>query len=227
MIDTDFFNEPHAVVERGAPVFVQDGSILPKKIFFHCCCAPCTEWPLYYLRVHGIEPQGYFYNPNIHPTLEWERRLGGLNELNVKHKFKFLTAGDSEEERWRSFVKRDKAGHCRICYAVRLYQTAAKAAELGYEGFSTSLLVSPYQNRPLILQLGKLAAKKFNLRFYGFDFRPGYHYGQDMAKRDGLYRQKFCGCIFSLAESDYSAKIAAEIAYPLENLPFPRPDYQQ
>lgn len=206
------------MTEKGPQLLDEQGP-LPDRIFLHLCCGPCTEWPLEYLRAHGIEPEGYFYNPNIHPLQEWERRLEGLHQLAHKKQFQFQVDEGSEEELWLSMRDRVKQQHCAFCYGRRFFKAAQKAAEAGYEGFSSTLLVSPYQNRSQMLQIGRQAAERFGLRFYAFDFRPGYEKGQRMAREDGLYRQRFCGCIYSLGESAFAAKIAPQLGRSPESLP--------
>lgn len=205
-------------VEGDVAVFFK-GVKIPEKIMLHCCCAPCSEWPVMFMRSHGIEPLGYYYNPNIHPQAEWERRLDGLHRFSALHHFEFLTSRTYEEEKWRNFTTKAKSGHCRVCYALRLYEVARMTAEKGLPGFTTALLVSPYQNWDLLVQTGKLAAAQFGVAFYPFDFRPGYRYGQELAKRDEIYRQRYCGCIYSLGESQYKEKIAKELNYPLAAIP--------
>lgn len=211
--------EPASLITSEGLQLEQAGERLPERILLHCCCAPCAEWPLYFLRLHGVEPEGFFYNPNIHPKPEWQRRLDGMAELSELKDFSYHFADDFEEELWRNFPTKKKSDHCRICYSKRLNRTAEEAARLGYAGFTTALLVSPYQDRDLILSLGELAARRFGVSFYGFDFRPGYEKGQEMAKADGIYRQRFCGCIYSLGESSFKEKIARQLELSPEDIP--------
>jgi hypothetical protein len=88
-----------------------------------------------------------------------------------------------------------------MCYGIRLERTAAFAKEMGFDAFTTTLLVSPYQKHELIKELGEEYARKYGVEFYYKDFRPGFRQGQQQAKEMELYRQKFCGCIISYRQS--------------------------
>ena len=99
------------------------------------------------------------------------------------------------------------ASRCEMCYDIRMDHVAKFAADNGYESFCTTLLVSPYQQHDRIAQISDEKASRYGVKFDYIDFRPGFRQGQDMAREIGLYRQKFCGCIFSLEESKFRDKI--------------------
>ncbi len=166
------------------------------NLLMHICCAPCSVIPLVHLRQEGIEPVGLFFNPNIHPIEEFERRrvnvvkFAGITGLNTEYFSDFL------QPEWESFRGTDNA-RCAMCYAVRLEKAAELAAAGGYDAFTTTLLVSPYQKHELIKQLGKKYAAQYGIDFFYRDFRPGFRQGQQEAKVLGLYLQKYCGCIIS------------------------------
>lgn len=169
------------------------------KLLMHMCCAPCSVFPLSKLQQEGIKPEGVYFNPNIHPREEFETRRENVARLA---EIKGLSVGyfdDFRQPEWENFSGTGDA-RCTMCYAVRLEKTAELAAAGGYEAFTTSLLVSPYQKHELIKQLGEKYAEKYGVEFLYRDFRPGFRQGQQEARELGLYRQKYCGCILSFNE---------------------------
>lgn len=177
------------------------------KLLLHTCCAPCSVYCIESLRSENIEPNLYWYNPNIHPYIEYKTRRDTLKEyskmINVETIFQ-------EEYGLREFCKNvinDLQNRCsNYCYRVRLEQTAKYAKENGYDAFSTTLLVSPYQNHDELKRIGEELAKEYNLKFLYRDFRVGFREGQSKARELGLYMQKYCGCVFS-EEERYSKQI--------------------
>ncbi|MDD2213952.1 MAG: epoxyqueuosine reductase QueH [Oscillospiraceae bacterium] len=174
----------------------------PERLLLHMCCGPCAEYPLEQLRQQGYQVSGYFYNPNIHPQQEWETRLANVRRLAELKNLTVYENSDYREQQWRDYGCTARSGQCQICYALRMNEAARFAAQRGYKLFTTSLLVSPYQNYEAIVRTASLAARRYGVSFLKQDFRPGYRKGQEMAKADGLYRQKYCGCIFSLGETN-------------------------
>lgn len=175
------------------------------KLLLHMCCAPCAVYPVSVLKNKGMEFEGFFYNPNIHPAEEFARRkenvgiFAGIEKINVHYMDDFM------QKEWEEFGGTGEQ-RCGMCYSLRMDKAAEFAAMNGFDAFTTTLLVSPYQKHELIVSLGEKAAKKYGINFYYEDFRPGFRQGQQQAKDMGLYRQKFCGCIISLGESDYYKK---------------------
>lgn len=167
------------------------------KILMHMCCAPCSEYPLLYFKNNNIDVTGYFYNPNIHPIDEYNRRYESVILLSNINKIKVVFNDEFKQEEWAKYNDSD-IERCRMCYGIRLEKTAIYAKEAGFDAFTTSLLVSPYQNHSLIRALCDEYANKYNIPFYYQDFRPFFREGQELAKKDNLYRQKYCGCIISL-----------------------------
>ena len=168
------------------------------KLLLHTCCAPCSIYCIDTLRKEKIEPTVYWYNPNIHPYTEYRLRKDTLNEyatsINVQAVFE-------EEYGLINFCKNtinDLENRCQnYCYKIRLEQTARYAKEHGFDSISTTLLISPYQKHNILKQLGENIGNKYGLNFVYRDFRVGFYEGQERAKELGLYRQKYCGCIFS------------------------------
>lgn len=167
------------------------------KLLMHMCCAPCSTYPLSVLRQEGIEPVGVYFNPNIHPIEEFERRKAAVEQLAAIKGLKVQYFNDFRQSDWEAFSGPGDA-RCAMCYTIRMKRAAELAAEQGFEAFTTSLLVSPYQKHDLIKQLGEKYAAQHGVQFYYRDFRPGFREGQREAKELGLYRQKYCGCIISL-----------------------------
>lgn len=168
------------------------------KLLMHTCCAPCSVYCIDSLRGEGIEPTLYWYNPNIHPYMEYKIRRDTLKEyaasINVNAIF-------NENYGLREFCKNvidDLDNRCsNYCYKVRLEETAKFASENGFDTITTTLLVSPYQKHDEIVKIGTEIAEKYGLSFLYRDFRVGFREGQAKARELGLYMQKYCGCVFS------------------------------
>lgn len=167
------------------------------KLLMHMCCGPCSVYPLGVLKEQGADVEGFFYNPNIHPLDEHRRRMENVRLLSELKKLKVHYSDDFRQELWEDF-EGPEAARCAMCYGTRLEKAAAFAAEKGFDAFTTSLLVSPYQKHELIKELGQKCAARHGADFLYMDFRPGFRQGQQEAKELGLYRQKYCGCIRSL-----------------------------
>jgi len=183
------------------------------KLLLHTCCAPCSIQCVNDLNADGITPELYWYNPNIHPYTEYRSRMDSLKEF-VKEKNLPLIIED--EYGLRAFVRAvenensagpAKAARCAFCYRLRLGKAARMAAEKGYDAFTTSLLISPYQDHELLRQIGEEEAGNHGVEFLYRDFRPHFWEGRKLAKEAGYYMQKYCGCIYS-EEERYLAKQA-------------------
>lgn len=170
------------------------------KILIHSCCGPCSVSCFDFLKAEGREFSSYFYNPNIHPWKEYEARFDSWRMLCNEKNVEAIGEKDYPLEGWLAAVSREPANRCSFCYQSRLQATAKKAKELGFAAITTTLLISPYQNHELICDLARKAAETFGLEFYYYDFRQFFRQGQNKAKELGLYRQKYCGCIYSEKE---------------------------
>lgn len=168
------------------------------KLLLHTCCAPCSVYCIDSLREEGIEPDVYWYNPNIHPYMEYKVRRDCLKEYTKQIQVKAIFEEDYGLVPFCQKVSKHLEARCQMyCYPVRLEQTAKYAKEHGYDAFSTTLLVSPYQKHDIIREIGERVAEKYGLTFLYRDFRVGFRQGQAKARSWGLYMQKYCGCIFS------------------------------
>ena len=168
------------------------------KLLMHTCCAPCSVYCIDSLRNEGIEPTVYWYNPNIHPYIEYKTRRDTLKEYTNSINIKAIFEEDYGLDEFCKNVIGDLKNRCQnYCYRVRLEKTAQYAKENGYDTISTTLLVSPYQKHEILKAQGEEIAKKYGLNFLYRDFRVGFREGQAKARELGLYMQKYCGCIFS------------------------------
>lgn len=178
-----------------------------RKILLHTCCAPCSVYCVEILRNENIEPTIYWYNPNIHPYQEYKARRECLKEYAESINIDAIFEENYGLKEFCKNVVNDLQNRCKnYCYKVRLEQTAKYAKENGYDGFSTTLLVSPYQNHEALKELGQKLAKEYGIEFIYRDFRVGFREGQAKARELGLYMQKYCGCVFS-EEERYAKQI--------------------
>ena len=168
------------------------------KLLMHTCCAPCSVYCIDELRGEGIEPTVYWFNPNIHPYMEYKARRDCLKEYTKSINVNAIFEENYGLEEFCKNAIKDLSSRCKnYCYPVRLEQTAKYAKENGYEAFTTTLLVSPYQNHEALIEVANMMAKKYDIEFLYRDFRIGFMEGQNKARELGLYMQKYCGCIFS------------------------------
>ena len=170
------------------------------KTLLHICCAPCANQPIEVLRTDGIEVTGFWYNPNIHPFTEYRSRRNCVQDYAKVIQLPLIL---KDEYGLRPFVREvadDIEGRCVKCYEMRLFDTARQAAEGGFDSFTSSLFISPYQNHELMREVAERAAKEYNVEFLYRDFRPYFKEGQERARELEMYIQKFCGCVFSEQE---------------------------
>jgi len=168
----------------------------------HVCCANCALYPYKKLKSGGMKPDVLWFNPNIHPTREYNARLDAVKTLEGLWRMDIIYKDDYGLLDFLKTVgeNTEKGERCRLCYRMRMEEAARTAKELGFDAFTTSLLVSPYQKFDLLIEEARRAEEVFNMPFYLEDFRPGYKEGVALSKGLALYRQKYCGCIFSEME---------------------------
>ena len=176
------------------------------KLLIHVCCAPCLIGPLEALRVEGMQPSGFFYNPNIHPFLEFRKRVKALRVFLEKDDLPVEIVEEYGLELFMREVCRpalsnaegpDRRERCRRCHFLRLRRTAERAKEMGFDAFTTTLLGSPHQDHELLRESGERAAEKAGASFLYRDFRPLHERSHEAARRRQLYLQPYCGCCFS------------------------------
>jgi hypothetical protein len=180
------------------------------KILFHICCSNCTLYPFKLLRDEGNDFTGFWYNPNIQPHDEYRSRLASLKKLSDKWHIDIFYDEQYRPEEYIEAIKsplpQPAPERCKFCYSLRLEKAAAKARDEGFDAFSTTLLISPYQDFEQINATGRELAEKYNLYFYLKDFRPYFRDAMSLARKLGLYRQKYCGCLFSKQERGNAIK---------------------
>ncbi|MDP2681522.1 MAG: epoxyqueuosine reductase QueH [Deltaproteobacteria bacterium] len=196
------------------------------KLLVHICCGPCAIYPLKKIVDGRMDVWGFFYNPNIHPYTEYQKRLAAVKSLAEKMdiemiyrdeynleeflkntlKAEIVTQGFSLENIKPEGLSYNRPARCGYCYSSRLEATAKAAKENGFDYFSSSLLYSKYQNHDEIKNIGNELAEKYGIPFYYDDFRIGWKQGIKESKEMGLYRQKYCGCIFSEKERYLAVK---------------------
>lgn len=174
------------------------------KILLHACCAICSAYPITYLKELGYEPIVYFYNPNIYPQDEYNKRLDAEKKL-CSHYNTELIIGDYNPEIFYETAKGyenepEKGKRCDRCFELRLQKTAQKAKELGLSQFTTSIVISPHKNFSKLTEIGENIAKKENLNYIAIDFKKkdGFLKTNKISRELELYRQNYCGCEFSI-----------------------------
>ena len=183
------------------------------RLLLHSCCAPCSSYCLEYLRQY-FDITDFFFNPNITNASEYEKRANELERLISEYNkteggiIKYAAGSYSPEafiEAVKGLENEPEGGlRCVKCFRLRIYETAKYAAENGFDCFTTTLTISPLKNASVLNYLGQEAAKKFGTYFLPSDFkkRGGYQRSIELSREYGLYRQDYCGCVFSKNESE-------------------------
>lgn len=187
----------------------KDGRV--PRLFLHACCAPCSSYVLEYLSEY-FDITVFFYNPNIGPQTEYDKRVAELKRLIEKMPTKYpvhLQTGNYEPQRFlaavRGLEQEPEGGkRCAVCFRLRLEEAAKLAAENGYDYFCTTLTISPLKNAALLNQIGEETGEKYGVSYLPSDFkkREGYKRSIVLSQQYALYRQDYCGCMFSKAERE-------------------------
>ena len=170
------------------------------KLLLHICCGPCAVYPVEVLRAADHEIEGYFDNPNIHPYQEYLRRVEALEDFAAQVGLPVIWNQDYDIEEFFRLVAFREGERCHFCYQLRLGRAARMAKARGFEAFTSTLLYSRYQKHDLICEVARQAAAEAGVAFYYEDFRQGWAEGIAQSKARGLYRQSYCGCLFSERE---------------------------
>jgi len=170
------------------------------KNLLHICCAPCANQCIEVLRGDGLEVTGFWYNPNIHPFTEYRSRRNCLREYAAEITLPLIEQNDYALRPFIRAVAEDITNRCGKCYELRLFEAARQAKEGGFDSFTSSLFISPYQNHDLMRETAERAAMEYGVDFLYRDFRPYFKAGQEKARELGFYMQKYCGCVFSEEE---------------------------
>jgi hypothetical protein len=166
----------------------------------HICCAPCALYPVRILREEGGEVCGFFSNPNIHPYLEYKRRLDTLDVYAEREGLRLIREEGYPVEGFLRQIAFHEEDRCRYCYQMRLEKTAQAAKGGGFDAFTTTLLYSRHQKHELIRSAAEAAARRYDISFLYRDFRDGWAEGVRMSKALEMYRQPYCGCLYSEKE---------------------------
>ena len=181
-----------------------------KKLLLHSCCAPCSSYVISYL-TNYFDITILYYNPNIYPYEEYLKRKNEqiklIKELTSKNIIDIIDC-DYDNELYNNLIKGlenepEKGNRCTICYQMRMEKTASIAKENNYDYFCTTLSVSPYKNSDLINEIGKKLEERYKINWLYSDFKKkdGYKKSIELSKKYNLYRQDYCGCIYSKPKS--------------------------
>ncbi|MFI3207741.1 MAG: epoxyqueuosine reductase QueH [Eubacteriales bacterium] len=196
-----------------------DNKKIPPKLLLHSCCAPCSTYVLEYLSEY-FEIIIYYYNPNIFPLGEYEKRAKEqqylISKMSTRYPMSCLV-GDYESERFyelaRGLEDEPECGRrCDRCYELRLRKTGELAKKLGVDYFSTTLTISPLKKADKLNEIGKQLEEELGVTYLVSDFKKknGYKRSTELSKEYDLYRQDFCGCIYSKMEREQMNKIRME-----------------
>ena len=183
----------------------------PKRLLIHSCCAPCSSCVLEILAKHFYVTV-FYYNPNIEPKEEYEKRkneqIKFLKAFKTKYPIEMIDS-DYENDRFHEVIKGlegepEGGARCPKCFMLRLEETAKKAKELGFDYFGTTLTVSPHKNSQVLNEIGALLEQKYNIKYLYSDFkkREGYKRSIELCNLYNIYRQCYCGCLYSKIEAD-------------------------
>ncbi len=177
--------------------------MIKPKLLFHICCAPCSGL-LSQRLLQDFQVTVYFDNPNIWPESEFQKRAQEAEKYFKAQNVEFILV-DQNYADWKKLTvglegEPEQGKRCKLCYHYRLKAAATYAAEHQFDYFTTSLSISPYKNDQAIKNIGQALAQKYSLKFLADDFRvnDGFRKATEFAKEQGFYRQKYCGCEFSL-----------------------------
>lgn len=180
-----------------------ENPVLKPKMLLHVCCGTCSLYPYFSLR-ENFDVTFFYYNPNIHPRKEYLLRLDGVKTVSRTYSVP-LIAGRYEIKKWMNLtlkLKDEPEGgkRCALCFSIRLEKTALTAKKLGFDFFGTTLTVSPHKNQKIINSAGNKIGSLTKINFYQADFKKkdGFKKTIESSKNLGLYRQNYCGCIYSM-----------------------------
>lgn len=180
-------------------------------LLLHSCCAPCSSYVLEYLSQYFYITV-YYYNPNIYPEEEYHKRVAEQQEFirrfPLQHEVKFIE-GKFDTESFYEMAKeleQEKEGGARCfgCYRLRLLETAKQAAKEGFDYFTTTLSISPLKNAEKLNEIGEHLAEEYQVRYLSSDFKKknGYKRSVEISKEYDMYRQYYCGCVYSKRQRD-------------------------
>ncbi len=204
-------------LERRLATLEREG--VTPTLLLHSCCAPCSSYVLEYLSAH-FRITVFYYNPNIHPDEEYYKRVEEqrrfIERLPAKHPISFLE-GNFDKERFYAMAKGKEhlpegGERCFACYELRLREAAQQARRLGFDYFTTTLSISPLKNAAWLNEIGLALEREYGVRYLVSDFKKknGYKRSTELSREYGMYRQDYCGCVFSKAQREAEIRQRAE-----------------
>lgn len=170
------------------------------KVLLHICCGPCATYPVPWLQEQGYQVMGYYFNPNIHPYTEYRRRQEALGKYAEHMNLKVLYDQSYNPVSYFQEITYREHQRCRFCYRIRMEQAAHIARKGKFDFFTTTLLVSKYQKHHSIRDIGEELGDKYGVPFLYHDFREGFSESVRRSREMELYRQQYCGCLYSEME---------------------------
>jgi predicted adenine nucleotide alpha hydrolase (AANH) superfamily ATPase len=167
------------------------------KLLIHSCCAHCGAYTVEHWRQQGYEVSAFWYNPNIHPYTEHQHRLEAMQSLAQEMGLPLIINEGYDINSYFREVVGHEAERCQHCFRLRLAKTAETAKAMGFDAFTTTLLISPHQKHELLPEIGNSIANEQSLEFLYEDLRKRYSDSRHMTKPMDLYRQQYCGCVYS------------------------------
>jgi len=170
------------------------------KILFHICCAPCAVYPFLKLKEEFDEVMGFWYNPNIHPFLEYQRRLKAVRTWAEKQKTRIIYQDEYDLKGFLRRVVYRESERCFFCYQMRLEKTAIFARRGKFDYFGSTLLFSPHQKRDLFKEIAEAVGREYGVTPYLKSMEGGWRKSMELSRKMKLYHQEYCGCIYSEEE---------------------------
>jgi predicted adenine nucleotide alpha hydrolase (AANH) superfamily ATPase len=168
-----------------------------KRVLVHSCCAHCAAYTLEHWRQQGYEVSVFWYNPNVHPYTEHQQRLEAMQTLAGEMNVPLINKGGYDIVDYFRGVVGHETERCGYCFRLRLSKTAETAKAMGFDAFTTSLLISPHQKHELLEKIGKELGEETGVEFLYADLRKRYSDSRHITKPMNLHRQQYCGCIYS------------------------------
>lgn len=168
-----------------------------KKVLIHVCCAHCAAYSVEHWRQQGYEVGAFWYNPNIHPYMEHQQRLESVRAWALQAGLPLIIAEGYDMVEYFRRVANHEAERCGYCFELRLAKAAETTRQRGFNAFTTTLLISPHQKHELIKETGERVAGEKGVAFLYADLRKRYSDSRHLTKPLNLYRQQYCGCVYS------------------------------
>jgi predicted adenine nucleotide alpha hydrolase (AANH) superfamily ATPase len=172
-------------------------NVKTNSVLVHCCCAHCIAYTVDYWGQQGYEVSALWYNPNIHPYMEHQHRLEAIKSFSQEVNLPLIIIEHYDIIDYFRQVTRHEPERCHYCFRLRLLKTAETACKMGFNAFTTSLLISPHQKHDLLRKIGSAISREEDIEFLYADLRKQYSESRNMTKMLDLYRQQYCGCVYS------------------------------